>query len=84
LFPIIDANIVPVQKSVYKKDFVFIIKSFKWEITFASKTKEDYDEWMEAFGKLQKDTDKRKKVLIEKGIVDQKLFDNYKSKVDDK
>lgn len=84
LFPIIDATIVPVEKSVYKKSYVFIIKSFKWEITFAAKTEQDYIEWMEAFATLQADTDKRKKALIETGILDKKLLENYKSSVNDK
>lgn len=84
LFPIIDATIVPVEKSVYKKSYVFIIKSFKWEITFAAKTEQDYIEWMDAFATLQTETDKRKKALIETGIIDKKLLENYKSSVDDK
>lgn len=78
LFPIIDATISPIEKSAYKKKFVFQIKSFKWEITFAAKTEEDYLEWMKAFEKLQKDTEKRKKTLVEKGIIDSKILESYK------
>lgn len=79
LFPIIDAKIIPVDKKTYKKQFVFQIKSFKWEIVFAAKTEQDYIEWMDAFQKLQMDTETRKSTLIKKGILDHKLLDNYQS-----
>ena len=79
LFPIIDANIIAVDQSVYKKKYVFQIKSFKWEIVFAAKSQQDYIEWMEAFTKLQTDTDKRKSALIKKGILDKALLEQYKS-----
>jgi hypothetical protein len=80
LFPIIDAIITPVDQKALKKKFVFQIKSFKWEITFAAKTEQDYIEWMDAFKKLQEETDKKKTALIEKGILDKKVLDAYKSK----
>ena len=49
LFPTIDAKIVPVSAKKYKKKWVFLIKSFKWEIIFAAQGEQDYNEWMEAF-----------------------------------
>lgn len=79
LFPIIDASIIPVKESAFKTKYVFQIKSFKWEIIFRTKTEQDYVEWMEAFRKLQHDTDKRKNALIEQGILNHKIFEDYKA-----
>ncbi|CAI2364305.1 unnamed protein product [Moneuplotes crassus] len=79
LFPIIDATILAVDKKTYKRNFVFQIKAFKWEITFAAQSEQDYLEWMEAFEKLQKETDKRKDALINNGILNNKLMQKYNS-----
>lgn len=80
LFPIIDARIVKIEEKVFKKKFVFQIKAFKWEIIFATKNELDYVEWMDAFSKLQSETDKKKSTMIEKGILNEKLLEEYKNK----
>jgi hypothetical protein len=42
------------------------MKSFTYDITFAAKSKEDYEDWMRAFHELQKETEAKKKELMKK------------------
>lgn len=65
------------ERKYLRNKHVFQIKSFKWEIVFATKTEQDYYEWMEAFKKLQTDTEKKKKTLMDKGILSQKVFEDF-------
>ena len=40
------------------------MKSFTYDITFAAKCKEDYEQWMSALSELQKESEQRKKELM--------------------
>ena len=56
LFPTIDASIIKIDEATYQRKFVFQIKAMSYDITFACKKKEDYQMWISALEKLQKET----------------------------
>ncbi len=60
LFPIIDAKIVSVPEAVNQRKWVFQIKSFSYDITFAARKESDFKMWIDAFAKLQSETERRK------------------------
>jgi hypothetical protein len=57
---------VPLSEGMFSRKYVFTLKSFTYEITFAAKSKEDYEGWMSALSMLQKETDQKKKDLLKK------------------
>ena len=40
------------------------LKTFAYEIIWAARSKEEYENWLGSFRQLQQDTEKRKKELI--------------------
>ena len=42
------------------------MKSFTFDITFASKSKEEYERWMDALSQLQKETEQKRKEQMKK------------------
>lgn len=42
------------------------MKSFTYDITFAAKSKEDYERWMRALQKLTKETETKKVEMLKK------------------
>lgn len=74
LFPTIDAQIIAVSEGMYHRKYVFQMKSFTFDITFACKSKEDYEKWMNALSQLQKDTEnKRKDIMKKQNVKDKNL-----------
>jgi hypothetical protein len=51
---------------MYNRKYVFQMKSFTYEITFAAKSREDYERWMNALSKLQKETEAKKHDILRK------------------
>lgn len=66
LFPTIDAQIIQISEGMFNRKYMFQLKSFTYDITFAAKSKEDYEGWMRAFHDLQKDTEQKKRELMKK------------------
>lgn len=61
---------------MFSRKYVFQMKTFTYEITFACKSKEEYERWMDAFNTLQRDTEQRKKEVLKK--------QNLKNNVEDR
>ena len=66
LFPVIDAKIIKVSEATYQRKWVFEIKSLAYDLTLAARKQEDYTMWIEAFTKLQGDTERRKGEIMKK------------------
>lgn len=48
------------------------MKSFTFDITFACKSKEDYEKWISALEQLQRDTENKRKEIMRKQNVKDK------------
>ena len=57
LFPCINAKIIPIREEVHKKKFVFSLKAYNFDIIFSTRTKSEYEKWLEGFDKLNKETE---------------------------
>ena len=57
---------MPVSEATHVRKYVFQMKSFSYDITFAAKKASDYDMWMQALQALQKETERRKMDIIKK------------------
>ena len=69
LFPTIDCQIKPIAEGKYNRKYVFLLKSFNYEIIFAARQKEEYERWIKAFARLQVETEKKKKDIIQRNAI---------------
>ena len=60
LIPTLDAKVVPVPEATYQRRWVFQIKSLGVEMILAARKQDDYEMWLAALEKLQKETEKKK------------------------
>jgi len=65
LFPTIEADILPLAEGVYDKKYVFKMKTFAFEITFAAPSRDQYERWIRGFEKLRRETEKRKTNMLD-------------------
>lgn len=72
LFPTIDAQIIAVSEGMYSRKYVFQMKSFSYDITFACRSKDDYEGWMNHLSNLQKETEQKRKEIMKKQNVKDK------------
>ena len=60
LIPTLDAKVVPVLETTYPRRWVFQIKSLGVDMILAARKQDDYEMWLAALEKLQKETEKKK------------------------
>jgi hypothetical protein len=68
LIPTLDAKVVPVPEATYQRRWVFQIKSLgaQVDLILAARKQDDYEMWLAALEKVQKETEKKKADVMRK------------------